>query len=114
MAYYTASLYASVECFLVLTSSLENGPIVGFSGSFTITKPSGAPAWTSNTHSIESIASLTIVSASLSGSDVNNYVLFTSASTHVDINRECDRILDTFISGSNFLALMPSVGLHLH
>ena len=113
MAYYTASLYASVEMFLVLTSSLANGPIVGFSGSFTATKPAGAPAWAANSQSIAEISQLNLISSSLSGSDLNNYVFVTSASTHVNIRGECEKILSAFTGSADIVAIFSSMGINL-
>jgi len=98
MPYNTSSLYATVEMFLVITSSLVNGPIVDFSCSFQATRSLSASAWIwgESTQSISQINRLGIVSSSLTGSDVSNYLFEVSRSSHVNIVMECDKILSNF------------------
>lgn len=115
MNYNTSSLYASVELFLVLTSSIVNGPIVDFSASLQLTRSfsGGIFVWGESTHSIASIDRLTVVSESLSGSNVVNYIFALSQSSHVNLNNELASIYSSFASGSDLSAKFPPLGITL-
>lgn len=114
MPYNTSSLYASVEMFLVITSSLGNGPIVNFSASFNATRSlvSGSFAWGESTQSISQLNQITIISSSLSESAVNNYVR-TLSQSHINLINECDLILSSFVTGSNIKNLFTGSGITL-
>jgi len=115
MSYNTSSLFATVELFLVITSSLTHGPIVDFSCSFQASSSlsGGMPAWREVTHSISKINRLVIVSSSLTGSSVDNYLTSLSQSGVNSIPTECNSILTSFISSSNIPNLFTGSGITL-
>lgn len=103
--------------FLVITSSILNGPIVNFSASFTATgsydADLGAWNWGVGDQSILAINRLTFVTQSLTGSDVQNYIQTTAQIAHFDINNECNNMLTHFISSSNVVDLFSVKGVTL-
>lgn len=103
--------------FVVLTSSLLNGPVVNFSASFTATGSydSGIGVWNWGVGSQEvlGINNLTLVSQSISGSSIEGIVQSTLNFASFDINNECNNILTQYISGSNINTLFSSKGVTL-
>lgn len=117
MAYTSSILYAKAKMFLVITSSLTNGPIVNFSSSFTYTGSynpnTGFWEWGLGEQNILSINKLTYISSSLTSSAMQGVIDSTAQVAGFDINNECNNILTNFISSSNIVDLFSSKGVTL-
>lgn len=115
MAYTSSIIQAKAKMFLVITSSLTNGPIVNFSSSFTVTGSydPGFGSWTFGVaeQNIISINKLTYISSSLTGSDMQGVIDSTAQVAGFDIVNECNNMLTDFISSSNINSLFASKGV---
>jgi len=119
MPVYSSSFYGTAKLEFVLTQSTTNGPIINFSASIDVYNSGsnsgfGIPGvWVTSSRSIKSWNSMTLVSSSLTGSNLLNFIDISNRMANVDFNSIADDVLVKFVSGSSITGLFYSSSITL-
>ncbi len=119
MPVYSSSFNSTARLDFVLTQSTTNGPIINFSASIDVYNSGSNPGfgtpgtWVTSSRSITSWNSMQLVSQSITGSALTNYISISNQIAGVDFNAIADDILVRFISGSSIPGLFYSSSITL-
>jgi hypothetical protein len=109
-----SSFSASATLNFAATESFTNGPIICFNGTVTATSSLSASnggryvIWGASNYGLTGYNYLTLMTSSISGSNLNVFIDVSKQLAGVDFGAYCESIIDTYVEGQNLYDLFSS------
>jgi hypothetical protein len=109
-----SSFSASATLDFAATESFTNGPIICFNGTVTATSSLSASdggnyvVWGASNYGLTGYNYLTLITSSISGSNLNVFIDVSKQLAGVDFGAYCESIIDTYVEGQNLYDLFSS------